>query len=92
MLGVGLGGYALLFALLVFGVPRALEALGHPATARRWRNAAFRASMSSSIVVVELTVMRVPTGPIGVRVMVGVVACLAVLAALLQARSRVRAD
>ena len=44
LLAVGLGGYALLFALFVFLAPHLVEKLGREASARQWKCAAFHAS------------------------------------------------
>ncbi len=88
VLAVSLGGYALLFTVFVFLAPRLLVRAGHTATARQWKATAFDAGVGASIVGTAMTVMRLPTGPVAVRVLVGCVAALALFATLLYARAR----
>src|SRR5262245_20279040 len=88
VLAVGLGGYALLLLLFALIVPRFLGGGGHVELRRRCRCAALDASLPASVVVVGTTVARLPTGAVGVRVLVSTAASLVVLAGLLWARSR----
>lgn len=88
MLGLALGGYAILFGVLVFGVPDLLRHAGRVERARQWRCDAFQASLASSVVVFGTSVAKVPVGPVGVRTLVGVAAAAAVLCGLLAVKAQ----
>jgi hypothetical protein len=88
MLGVGLGGYAGLFVLFVFVVPRLLRRLGRAEVARRWKCGAFHASLGSSVFVIGSTIANVPLGSVGVRLLLGSAASLVVYLGLLRAKER----
>jgi hypothetical protein len=88
VLGVGIGGYALLFVLLVFAVPRLLKRAGRENLALHWRCAAFHASIWSSIITVLYTLPKVQVGGVGARITVAAVAAGGVFAALDLAKRR----
>ena len=87
ILGVGLGGYALLFLLLVFVLPALVQRRGRAERARQWKCTAFHASLGSSVLTIVWTLGRIPMGPVGIRIAVGAVVALAVFALLLRLKS-----
>jgi hypothetical protein len=88
ILGVGIGGYAALFLLLVFAVPGLLKRSGRTGLALHWRCAAFHASIWSSILTVSWTIPKVPGGPLNARLAVALVAASVDFWALAWAKRR----
>ncbi len=82
VLAAGLGGYALLFFVLVAVVPRFLRGRGRVEPARRWRRAALRASPGPAMLTVLFTAMSVSVGPFLVRALVGALLGMALLVVL----------
>jgi hypothetical protein len=88
VLAIGLGGYTILFLVLVYGMPWALMWRGYTDDARRWQCVAVDASLFGSTISITRTTMEIPIEPFELRMGLSALLTIAVFLGLLWLRKR----